>query len=174
MTQPSFVPQNPANSVRQGDALPPARASNDDRPGEVTSEEWPTGSQMGEQGPDQGYALRLARLFVDRIELPEGEHDEDVIAVLSAVALKRAARAGRGPIMNDIAIAFAAWGLQPKGPEDLAALRRKVFAGASHDYTKVRTIVDITDERALKLNVPELVERSSHWREYIHLADPQA
>ena len=34
-----------------------------DRPGEVVGGESPAGPGMGHQGPDQGYALKLAQRF---------------------------------------------------------------------------------------------------------------
>ena len=40
----------------------------------------PAGPSLGTPGPDQGFALKLARRFEDRLELAEGESTEDAIA----------------------------------------------------------------------------------------------
>lgn len=120
---------------------------------------------MGSQGPDQGYALRLARLFLDTVTLDEHEHRDDILAGTIAVALQRASHFGRGPIMSDVAVAFALWGIQPVGSQEHTAVRRAYFSGAAHDYVRVRAIVDGVRDEAIALNVPEIAERN--WRELL-------
>ena len=46
--------------------------------------------RLGVQGPDQGYALKLARILEPELSLTEGEHADDAIAGIVAIALKRA------------------------------------------------------------------------------------
>ena len=57
---------------------------------------------MGSQGPDQGFALRLARAFRSRLRLGPGEHVADVVVGCVGVALKRAALFGRAPVADDL------------------------------------------------------------------------
>ena len=55
----------------------------------------PKGDLLGSQGPDQGFAIKLARSLEAQLELTKNEHASDVIAGCVAVALKRASAFGR-------------------------------------------------------------------------------
>ncbi|HVE94675.1 MAG TPA: hypothetical protein VNB24_07115, partial [Acidimicrobiales bacterium] len=97
MAQPEFVPSPPATELLVGEQIPPAKRWFPVRPGEVvTTGGQPEGPGFGAIGPDQGYALRLARAFTERLELVEGEHKRDVVAGCVAVAMRRSALFGRG------------------------------------------------------------------------------
>src|SRR6202043_3766681 len=92
----------------------------------------PAGQLLGSPGPDQGFALRLARRFEERLQLVEGESVEDAIAGCTAVAMRRCARFGRAPAIYDVSFAFTLWGFLGGGPDDLLAARIPLFRPAAH------------------------------------------
>jgi len=110
LTQPSFVPIVEADQVRPAYRLQVPNIWTQSRPSELRGTSQPPGRQLGSPGPDQGFALKLARRFVDRLELVEGESAEDAIAGCTAVAMRRCARFGRAPAVYDLAFAFTLWG----------------------------------------------------------------
>lgn len=117
-----------------------------DRPGEVGAE-WPEGEAFGSPGPDQGYALTLAPLLASRLELTEGLHEADALAVATAVGLKRASQFGRAPILADLVVGAQIWGLlDGSPPRELVDIRAELFEEAHHrhDYMRLRAIVDAT------------------------------
>ena len=70
MAQPEFVPVPDIDDVRAGDRLPPAERWLADRPGRRRRRRPAArGDGFGNQGPDQGYALFLAKRFDDKLEL---------------------------------------------------------------------------------------------------------
>ena len=72
MAAPEHVPVRLADKARTGTPIPPAKAWKATRPGDLRP---PAGrGELGRQGPDQGYALLLARRFEDRLVLAPGEH----------------------------------------------------------------------------------------------------
>ena len=81
-----------------------------DRPGDLPNEPLPSGGGYGHQGPDQGYALNLAKRFIPLLKLQPGESVNDVVAGCVTVALKRASLFGRAPLAEDLRVAFAHWG----------------------------------------------------------------
>ena len=139
-----------------------------DRPGEIHGRQ-PTGEHLGFQGPDQGYALTLIRLVQDSIRLQQGEHLEDAIRGTLAIALRRASRYGRAPVMHDIRFALSLWGWtleQP--PADLVVRRRAVFIGIGsvlHGYRESRALADMVPETTFSMQ-PEQVASSmpGSWR----------
>jgi len=123
-----------------------------DRPGAVVGDEAPAGPGLGCQGPDQGYALRLARGFASQLQLQAGEKRGDVIAGCVMVALKRASLFGRAPVSEDLQVAFDHWGYLDAGaPIEVVASRRALFAGAGgHDGYPIRCrIADEVSPEAL-------------------------
>ena len=109
---------------------------------------------MGSQGPDQGFALRLARAFRPRLCLGPGEHVADVVVGCVGVALKRASLFGRAPTTDDLEVAFGLFGFLDEPPVGPALEeRRRLFSEASHHhhYTEVRRIVDLIPDATLGL-----------------------
>jgi len=123
--------------------------------------------QLGSPGPDQGYALTLARRFEDRLELTEGEHREDAVAGCVAVALKRASIFGRAPVIYDLEHAFTLWGFLGGAPDDLVAFRRRFFEGAADHYWAQRAIVDAVPDDTLRLTPTQVREGLGEWRSLI-------
>ena len=127
MTQPSFVPIVEADQVRRAYRLKVPSIWTQSRPSELRGATQPAGLQLGSPGPDQGFALKLARRFEDRLVLADGESTEDAIAGCTAVAMRRCARFGRAPAIYDLTFAFTLWGFLGGAPADLIELRGPLF-----------------------------------------------
>lgn len=121
-----------------------------DRPGDIGGPQ-PTGTRLGAQGPDQGYALTLAKLFDDRLELGDVGHS-DAVAGCVAVATKRAALFGRGPVVHDLTAAFTMFGFLDEAPDAaLVEWRKGLFdqVHSHHHYRELRAIPDQVPEAVL-------------------------
>lgn len=170
MAAPSFVPSTLAQQPRKGLRLPPAETWMADRPADLGPVQ-PAGPSLGTQGPDQGFALRLARRFEGRLVLSTDEHEHDVVAGCLGVALKRAALFGRAPVIHDLTVAFAVWGFLDQAPGELVALRRPMFQAVGHDYTRQRAIADAVPPETLRLSHTEVQRRfPADWRALLGLA----
>jgi hypothetical protein len=145
------------------------------RPGESRPQPHPARARgLGVPGPDQGYALKLAAAFEDRVALAPGESRADVFAGAVAIALRRAALFGRAPIAADIELALILLGHLARkegawAPSGLVELSRQRLAGAAHDYSRLRALVDAIPEQSLRLKPDALCERldldPGCWRE---------
>jgi hypothetical protein len=123
------------------------------------------GKQLGHPGPDQGYALKLARHFDGRLQVVAPERPEDAVAGCVAVAMARSALFGRAPIVHDLDIAFRIWGFLGDAPSELVELRRPLFEACSHEYGAQRDIVDHIPESTLRLSHGDVARRfPSDWR----------
>lgn len=123
------------------------------RPADLVGRQ-PEGDWLGFQGPDQGYALTLARRFRDKLHVAKGETVSDAITVGVSIALRRASLFGRAPVSHDLTIAFTAWGLlDPSPPAELVEQRTAAFAGVGngHHYREVRSLVDGFPEATLRM-----------------------
>lgn len=175
MTQPKFAPITEQERVREGYQLGAPAPWVPHRPGEsrpVPAER--TGAGLGIPGPDQGYALELAKRFHDKLALEPGERSEDVLAGAVAIALRRAAIFGRAPVAADIELPLVLFkylvGEQGTWPAaDLIAWRREHFVGAAHDYWRRRALADSVPGTTLRLRPKTLADRleaePSSWRE---------
>jgi hypothetical protein len=157
VAQPEFVPVAEVDEVRAGEKLPPADRWLASRAGEVVGNPMPEGDGFGSQGPDQGYALFLAKRFADKLELVEGEHKADVLAGGLGVATKRASIFGRGPVIYDLEVAFTVWGYLGGASTAVVQKRVGLFAEAAHHYWKRRAIADAVPESTLRMT-PALVK----------------
>jgi hypothetical protein len=167
MAQPDFVHLSSKDKVRAADPLPPADRWTATRPGELEGLRPPEGRSMGRTGPDQGYGLKLARRFADRLELAPGEHAADVIAGCLGIGLRRAARFGRAPVIHDFEFAFTLFGFLGGAPAELVEFRQPYFAEASHDYWDQRDIVDLVREDVLMLAPADIRSRLGDWRSFL-------
>lgn len=166
MAQPDFVHLSAKDKVRAGDPLPPADRWTATRPGELEGLRPPEGRSMGNVGPDQGYGLKLAKRFADRLELQPGEHAADAIAGCLGVGLRRASKFGRAPVIYDFEFAFTLFGFLGGAPASLLEFRQPYFAEASHDYWDQRDIADLVQEDALALSPAEVRSRLSDWASF--------
>jgi hypothetical protein len=169
MAAPEHVPVDRTKPVRAYES-PPRRPEPwlSDRPGEVVERGQPRGDQLGHQGPDQGYALSLARRFEGKLQLAPGEHEKDALAGAVAVALKRASIFGRAPVIHDLNVALTVWGFLDEEPaEELVDLRKHLFEEVwhPHHYAELRRIVDLVPGRTLRL-IPSYVAQAHRmdWR----------
>ena len=173
MATPEYVPQPPTARPRtyeSPDHVPGPWVQ--DRPAELTGPQ-PTGRQLGNQGPDQGFALKLAdEVFKERLELTAGEHVDDALSGCVGIAMRRASVYGRAPAIHDLTIAFTIWGfLDPAAPSDLVEVRRNAFAGVgrvAHHYAEWRAITDAVPLTTLRLTPQQAREQyPSRWRDLV-------
>ena len=169
MTQPSFVPIVEADQVRPAYRLDVPSIWTQSRPSEVRGTSQPEGRLLGKPGPDQGFALKLARRFEARLVLAEGDSAEDAIAGSTAVAMRRCARFGRAPAIYDLEFAFTLWGFLGGAPPDLVEARSPLFRSASHHYRALRVIADSVNQETLRLTPDAVADRISEWRDLITL-----
>lgn len=172
MTQPSFVPIVESDQVRPAYRLKVPSVWTQSRPSELVGTARPRGERFGDPGPDQGYALRLARRFEERLVLGEGESAEDAMVGCTAVAMRRAARFGRAPVIYDLDFAFTLWGFLGGGPDDLAEARGPLFRSAAHHYQAQRAIAAAVNEQILDLTPAAVAKRLAQWPELLTLAVP--
>ena len=172
MTQPSFVPVVEADQVRRAYQLEVPSIWTASRPSELRGTRAPAGAFLGTPGPDQGFALKLARRFEDRLALAPGEHADDAVAGCTAVAMRRAAAYGRAPVIHDLTLAFTLFGFLEGAPADLVASREPLFRSASHHYQVQRTIADSVPETTLRLTPEQVAERLGEWRTLLELPAP--
>jgi hypothetical protein len=172
MAQPEYVPVTDRDRVRVTERLPTPDGWRPDRVGEVRQDGGqPTGARFGVAGPDQGYALKLARRLEPNLVLGPRDSLTDAIDGCLGVALKRAASYGRAPTMADLELAFTVWGFLDGAPPELVAFRRPLFEGAAHHYNDRRAVVDLVPASTLRLTPDEARVRlaSGGWRSLLGL-----
>ena len=168
MAAPEHVPVDRNQPVR-GYESPPRRPQPwlSDRVAEVVEDGQPRGQRLGNQGPDQGYMLSLARRFEGKLTLTSGEHEKDALAGAVGVALKRASLFGRAPVVHDLTIALNIWGFLGDAPKELVELRKPLFEEAwhPHHYAELRRLVDLVPEDALRMTPAEVAQvHRTRWR----------
>lgn len=171
MSQPQNVPLNPVSSTHYVSPPRRNRVWNADRPGDVFTDGQPDGSLLGSQGPDQGFALKLARHFDDELELTKNEHRDDVVAGCVAVALKRASAFGRAPTVHDLRCAFSIFGYLADADPELVSYRKGLFEEVAHPhhYAERRAIVDAVPTEFLRQPHANILEAASDWRSVLQL-----
>jgi hypothetical protein len=161
MAAPEHVPVDRSQPVRAYES-PPRRPEPwlSDRPGEVVNAGQPRGERLGNQGPDQGYALLLARRFEGKLHLTSGEHERDALAGAVAVALRRASLFGRAPVIHDLTVALTVWGFLDDAPADLVEARKRLFEEVwhPHHYAELQRIVDLVPEETLRMTPSDVTE----------------
>ena len=172
MSQPQNVPTSPVSSQHYTSPPRRDRVWNADRPGDVFTDGQPEGELLGSQGPDQGFALKLARHFDDDLQLTKNEHRNDVVAGCVAVALRRASAFGRAPTVHDLRCAFTIFGYLDRSDPELVAVREKLFEEVAHPhhYAERRAIVDVVPTEFLRQPHAQILEQASDWRSVLQLA----
>lgn len=155
MAAPKFTPVDPTDAPRSyesPDYVPPAWMP--DRPSEIIGFQ-PGGDRLGSPGPDQGFALKIAKSLRPRLHLQPGENEDDVVRGCLGVGLRRASMFSRAPVVHDLMIAFTVWGfLDEAPPQELIDLRMPLFEGlrhVGHHYTESRVIVDHVPADTLRM-----------------------
>jgi hypothetical protein len=164
MTQPDYVPLATADRVRAVERLPVPERWVSDRPADEKAPEPPRGPKFGRTGPDLGYGLKLAKLFVDRLQLSAAETAGDAVAGCFAVGSRRAASFGRAPVIYDMELAYTVWGFLGGAPPELIEFRLHLFPGAAHDYDRQRLVADQVADETLRLTPAEVAARLSDWK----------
>ena len=162
--EPNFAP---------GSHMPPSRSWKADRPGDLGAMQ-PKGALLGSPGPNVGYALRLANRARERMKLEPHEDGEDAVAVVAAIAMKRAATFGRAPTVNDVDFAMELLGYLGDAPDDVRIWRPDVVRAAAHDYTVRRAVVDTVSTGLLRLSITDLPEHLAIVREAMARAAEEA
>lgn len=173
MAAPEFVPTSP--TAKKHYVSPPARqgAGSAPRPGETFGQPVSGGARLGAQGPGQGFAITLTKVFDDQLRLTDGEYKGDVHSGCVGVATKRAAMFHRAPVVHDLRIAYTLFGfLDANPPTDLVDFRREAFAEVhySFHYFDRRAIADLVSDEVLA-QTPKQVELrySKDWRDQLSL-----
>lgn len=175
MTQPSFVPIAEADQVRPARPLEVPRGWAPTRPADLRGPGQPSGPRLGAPGPDQGYALRLARRVEPTLVLGPGDAAEDVVVGCALVASRRAGLFGRAPTIYDVNLAVALFGWAGPVPGELAARRSRAFRGVAHEYALQRALVDTVPEATLAMTPEEVADgRDRDWEGLTGLAAPGA
>ena len=172
MAAPKFAPVPPVDNSRvygSPDIVPGSWKPN--RPGDLVGFQ-PEGTRLGYQGPDQGFALKIADGFRDRLQLQPGEHAADAIQGCLGIALRRASIFSRAPVVHDLTIAFTVWGfLDATPPAELKALRAQLFEGVSntlHHYDEARALVDMVPEPTLRMSPAQVAAAyPGRWKELL-------
>lgn len=175
MAAPKFKPEpviGEVPSYQSPDIVPGSWIA--DRPGDVVGRQ-PRGAQLGFQGPNQGYAMVLARRLRSQLVLSDAEHADDAVAGCTAIGLRRASMFGRAPVIHDLRIAFTIWGfLDTAPPAELIALRLASFqlAADPHQYEVVRSLADNVPESTLRSSPDDVYAAyPAHWRDLLGITD---
>jgi hypothetical protein len=165
---PEYVPVSLNELPRLKEPIPAPGHWKADRPADLKGGQ-PFGPMLGRPGPDQGYALVLARRFDDKLILADGEHKEDAVAGCLGVATKRSSIFGRAPVVYDLELAFTLWGFLAAPPEYLVEFRKPLFLGARDHYREQRKISDLVPEETLRLTPAQVRDRLSEWRGLLNI-----
>ena len=170
MAVPRFAPTPPIDDAR-GYESPPVVPDPwvADRPADIIGFQ-PEGPRLGHQGPDQGYAIKLANTFAPRVHLQAGERFDDAVGGTLGIALRRASEFSRAPVIHDLTIAFTIWGwLDPAAPDELLVVRKARFEGLSnlaHHYEHARALVDQVPDTTLRMTPAQVAAAyPGRWRE---------
>jgi hypothetical protein len=163
MAAPKFSPVKPTDNSRSytsPEYVP--EAWKPERPGEISGFQ-PAGPWLGDQGPDQGFALRIASQLRPKLQLQQGEDADDAIQGCLGIALRRASMFSRAPVVHDLTIAFTIWGFYDfEPPDELLLLRRSMFEGLrhiSHHYAEAREVVDLVPDKTLQMTHTEVATK---------------
>ena len=174
MAAPEFVPIRPGRTDKAYES-PPWRPDGwlAERPAELVDDGvQPQGVDYGFQGPDQGFALKLANAQRDKLQLSSGEHADDAVTGCVAVAMRRASIYGRAPMVYDVRLAFELFGFLDEDPDaDLVAWRKPRFEELAnpHHYTEVRRLVAQVPESTLRLTPDDVRAKRGAWRALLGL-----
>jgi len=169
MAAPRFSPVPPtvhSRSYESPDHVPDSWTP--DRPGDIEGFQ-PDGPRLGEQGPDQGFALHIAAQLRPKLQMQPGEHVDDAIRGCLGVALRRASMFSRAPVVHDLTIAFTIWGFyDPTPPAELVELRRAMFEGLrliGHHYMEARAVADMPPDTTLQMTPAQVAAAyPTDWR----------
>jgi hypothetical protein len=145
MATPEYVPQPPLVKVRVTDfaGIPPPRRL---PPRPVDMLEPPREPGFGVPCPDAGYGFLLGHELAERLVLGPSEHREDAHWAASTLAVRRAGRAGRAPLVEDFDVGRALLGYDGSAPESLARWRAARLHGISRDPELIQWLGDSAEQ----------------------------
>ena len=169
MAAPKFAPAGDRASTYYSSPDVVPDGWDPDRPGVVEGLQ-PAGPRLGAQGPDQGFALTIARRLAPKLHLQDGEREDDAIRGCLGIALRRASIYSRAPVVHDLRIAFTIWGYFDESPPvELIEWRMELFEGmgnVNHHYAEGRLIADLVPESTLTMTPDEAAAAyPSRWRD---------
>lgn len=167
MSQPKFVPSVQNQKLAYNSPPKRNRSWAATRPGETFDGSQTPSGLAGSQGPDQGFAIKLANHLKDQTTLFEGEHFKDVVAGCVAIALKRASEYRRAPNMHDMKIAFNLFGFLDDNPDtELVKLRSQLFEEVHHPhhYLERRELADGISSEFLHRPHKAVLNDCADWR----------
>ncbi|MFN8015481.1 MAG: hypothetical protein U0R17_02580 [Acidimicrobiia bacterium] len=123
------------------------------RPGDDISNSNFTNSYRGYSGPNIGYALKLVKLVLDDLVILKSENKHDVEALLSEIAMRRAAHFGRAPIKDDVIFAANILGYLEEPSQGEEKWRPILVHDCAHDEHRRRKIVN---------SVPDVIIEGKH------------
>jgi hypothetical protein len=157
-------------NLAPGVSMPPARPWVPDRPGDEVALGQPRGRLFGTPGPNIGYARTLAHHLADRLALGPHEHLADALAVVSELAMKRAASYGRAPVMTDLECGALVLGYLGGCDPDDTLWRIEATEGADHDYPTRRAVCDAADLAVLRRPPNDIARRAREVRTQLRAA----
>lgn len=173
MAAPEYVPSAPTTAKHYKSPPQRAGAGATPRPGETVGAPVQSGGRLGAQGPGQGFAWKLTKVFEDKLELTDGEYVGDVNAACIGVATKRASLFHRSPVVHDLRIAYTLFGFLDEKPDPkLVEFRKEAFAEVhySFHYFDRRAIVDMVSNEVLCQTPDQVASRyNADWRDQLGL-----
>ncbi|MCB0966090.1 MAG: hypothetical protein KDB37_04590 [Ilumatobacter sp.] len=124
---------------------------------------------FGTPCPDGGYALHLARRRLPQWDLMAGERVDDVLAAVSVLAIKRASRLGRAPVIHDVDAAAAILGYDAGAPDGLVRWRTRTVTGIRLRYAERRALADRVPDRFLLAPLSAIRAERTDWRALVGL-----
>jgi len=169
MAAPKSAPAGESESRYYSSPAAVPSSWNPERPGIVEGLQ-PVGPRLGAQGPDQGFALTIAKRLAPKLHLKGRERLDDAIRGCVGIALRRASLFSRAPIVHDVTLAFTIWGFFDENPpDDLIGRRPQLFEGVgnvNHHYAEGRAIADLVPESTLRLSPEQAAEGyPARWKE---------
>ena len=156
MTQPQFVPIAPSAQVRPNNPVTHTTYLAN-RPSETRRPEGPFTKGFGSPGPDQGFAMKLAKRLSPTLHLSIGEDAHDIELGVALLASRRAALFGRAPSIYDVQAALALFGFTERDVDAAIVVHRQgLFQAVGHSWESQRALIDSVPEALLRLKAEEI------------------
>ena len=137
-------------TLAPGLRVPPSRRWRSDRPGDLADGVQPSGPLFGAPGPNNGYGTTLTHRAARGFALAAHEDRHDAEAVVAALAMRRAASYGRGPVIGDVEYAATLLGYLGGAPAAFVAWRADAVEGAHHDAHVVQRVCAVVGRDDLR------------------------
>lgn len=173
MATPEYVPVPPLVDVRLKDFVgipPPRRLPR--RP--VDMPEQPRGPGFGAPCPDAGYGYLLGHQLAGRLVVSPEEDREDAHWAAATLAVRRAGRAGRAPLVADFDVGRALLGYDGTAPESFAPWRAAWLRGIVRDAELSQWLADTAEHDIGVEDVPPRDELARWWARLEATVPPHA